>query len=39
MLGASLLLIPFVFLKVDITRIWGVLLSAAYVAYLVFVLV
>jgi cation:H+ antiporter len=38
MLGASLLLIPFVFMKVDITRIWGVLLSAAYVAYLVFVL-
>lgn len=38
MLGASLLLIPFVFMKVDITRLWGVLLSAAYVAYLVFVL-
>jgi cation:H+ antiporter len=39
MLGASLLLIPFVFLKVDINRIWGVTLSVAYVAYLLLVLV
>jgi cation:H+ antiporter len=39
MLGASLLLIPFVFMKVDITRIWGVILSALYVAYLLFVLI
>ena len=39
MLGASLLLIPFVFMKVDITRTWGVILSALYVAYLLFVLV
>jgi cation:H+ antiporter len=38
MLGASLLLIPFVFMKVDITRIWGVILAALYVAYLLFVL-
>jgi cation:H+ antiporter len=38
MLGASLLLIPFVFLRQDITRIWGIILSAMYVAYLVFVL-
>lgn len=38
MLAASLVLIPFVFLKVDITRIWGIALSAAYVAYLVIVL-
>lgn len=38
MLGASLLLIPFVFLKVDITRIWGIILSLAYVSYLVIVL-
>lgn len=38
MLGASLLLIPFVFLKLDINRIWGVALSAAYVAYLFVVL-
>ncbi|MBB5723070.1 cation:H+ antiporter [Loktanella ponticola] len=39
MLGASLLLIPFVFLKVDITRLWGIILSALYVAYLLLVLV
>ena len=39
MLGASLLLIPFVFLKVDINRLWGIVLSALYVAYLLFVLV
>lgn len=38
MLGASALLIPFVFMKVDINRVWGVILSALYVAYLVFVL-
>ena len=34
MLAASLLLIPFVFMKVDITRIWGVALSVMYVVYL-----
>lgn len=39
MLGASILLFPFVFLKWNITRFWGVLLSALYVAYLVFLLV
>lgn len=39
MLGASLLLIPFVFFAKDITRIWGVILSVAYVTYLVVVLV
>jgi len=39
MLGASLVLIPFVFMKVDITRFWGVVLSAAYVAYLLIVLI
>ncbi|WP_373050789.1 calcium/sodium antiporter [Thalassovita aquimarina] len=38
MLGASLLLIPFVFFKIDITRSWGVLLSAAYAGYIVLVL-
>ena len=38
MLGASLLLIPFVFLKRDLTRIWGVVLSVLYVSYLVVVL-
>ena len=36
---ASILLIPFVFLKKDITRIWGVLLSVLYVTYLLVVLV
>lgn len=34
MLSASLLLIPFVFFKQDITRIWGVILSALYLAYM-----
>ncbi len=38
MLAASVLLVPFVFFKVDISRIWGVVLSALYVAYLVVVL-
>lgn len=33
MLGASLLLIPFVFFKKDITRIWGIALSALYIVY------
>lgn len=34
MLAASLLLIPFVFFKQDITRTWGVILTALYLAYL-----
>ena len=34
MLASSLLLIPFVFLKRDITRIWGVLLVGLYLAYI-----
>ena len=38
MLGASLLLIPFVFMKQDISRRWGVALSALYLIYLVVVL-
>ena len=33
MLGVSLLLVPFVFLRLDITRIVGVGLTAAYAAY------
>ncbi|MCT8161658.1 calcium/sodium antiporter [Pseudoruegeria sp. SHC-113] len=33
MLGASLLLAPFVFMKLDITRGWGLLLTALYLAY------
>lgn len=38
MLAASLLLIPFVFLKQDINRIWGIVLTLLYVTYLVVVL-
>ncbi len=38
MLGASLILIPFVYLRKDINRIWGIALSAVYVAYLFLVL-
>ena len=39
MLGASLLLIPFVFFKKDITRVWGVVLTALYIGYIVAILV
>ena len=39
MLLSSLILIPFVFLKVDINRIWGVALFALYLAYLLVVLI
>ena len=38
MLGATLLLAPFVFLKMDITRVWGASLTALYVAYICIVL-
>ncbi|MBR9764103.1 MAG: calcium/sodium antiporter [Rhodobacteraceae bacterium] len=38
MLGASLLLIPFVFLRRDINRLWGIALSALYILYVVIVL-
>lgn len=38
MLAASLLLIPFVFFKLNITRTWGVMLTAAYIVYLLLVL-
>ncbi|MFA3917238.1 calcium/sodium antiporter [Ruegeria hyattellae] len=38
MLGASVLLFPFVFGKKDITRIWGVILTTLYVVYIVSVL-
>lgn len=34
MLGASLLLIPFVFFKWDLTRRWGVLFCAMYIGYI-----
>lgn len=39
MLGASLLLIPFVYLGRDITRLWGVVLSALYGFYLLIILI
>ncbi|HAC48740.1 MAG TPA: sodium:proton exchanger, partial [Sulfitobacter sp.] len=39
MLGASLLLIPFVYLGRDITRLWGVALSALYGLYLLIILI
>lgn len=39
MLGASLLLIPFVYFAKDITRKWGVALTAGYLGYLVLVLI
>ncbi|NDW43840.1 calcium/sodium antiporter [Ruegeria sp. PrR005] len=39
MLAASLLLIPFVFFKLDINRFWGAVLSAMYIGYVVIVLV
>ncbi|MFU8864011.1 MAG: calcium/sodium antiporter [Rhodobacterales bacterium] len=38
MLGASILLIPFVFLRQNIGRVWGVILTLLYVAYLLTVL-
>ena len=39
MLGASLLMIPFVYFRQDITRLWGIILSALYASYLFIVLV
>lgn len=39
MFGASLLLVPFVFFRFDITRMWGVVLTALYVAYLLALLI
>lgn len=39
MLGASLLLIPFVYLGKDITRGWGISLTALYAGYMVVVLI
>ena len=38
MLAASLVIVPFVFMKQDITRLWGVALTAGYMAYLAVVL-
>ena len=39
MLGASLLIFPFVFLKRDITRLWGIGLTVLYLLYVIVVLV
>ena len=39
MLAASLILVPFVFLKQDITRLWGIGLSALYALYLFVILI
>lgn len=39
MLGASALLIPFVFFKQNITKGWGIVLSALYAAYVIVILV
>ncbi len=39
MLAASLLLIPFVYLRRDITRLWGIALSVLYVLYVVVILI
>ncbi|MBY6090235.1 calcium/sodium antiporter [Pseudooceanicola sp. 502str34] len=38
MLGASLLLVPFALMKVDITRLWGVVLTALYLVYVSLIL-
>jgi cation:H+ antiporter len=38
MLAATLILIPFVFFKRDLTRIWGVILTALYITYMLMVL-
>lgn len=38
MLASSLLLIPFVFYRIDITRVWGVVLTVLYLSYVVVVL-
>ncbi|MEL7099200.1 MAG: calcium/sodium antiporter [Pseudomonadota bacterium] len=38
MLGASILLVPFVYFRQDITRVWGVILTALYVGYVALVL-
>ena len=39
MLGASLLIFPLVFLAKDLTRIWGVVLSALYLGYIALVII
>jgi cation:H+ antiporter len=39
MLGASLLIFPLVFLAKDLTRVWGIVLSALYLGYIALVLI
>ncbi len=39
MLAASLVIIPFVFFRQDITRIWGVALTVTYAGYMALVLI
>ena len=39
MLGASLLIFPLVFLGRDLTKIWGVVLSALYLGYIALVII
>lgn len=39
MLGASILLIPFVYMRRDITRMWGVILTMLYMVYIAVLLV
>ncbi|MCX7558768.1 calcium/sodium antiporter [Sulfitobacter sp. F26204] len=39
MLAASLFLVPFVYLKMDFTRIWGIFFTALYALYLYVVLI
>ena len=38
MLAASLLIVPFVYFRRDITRIWGIVLTALYLTYVLVVL-
>ncbi|MGR3712616.1 MAG: calcium/sodium antiporter [Shimia sp.] len=38
MLGASLLLVPFVFMRRDITRVWGIVLVVLYVIFILITL-
>ena len=38
MLAASVLLVPFVYLRQDITRVWGVVLTLLYLVYIAIVL-
>ena len=39
MLAASLLLVPFVYLRQNITRLWGIVLSGLYGLYIIMVLI